>query len=117
MALLGRLWDSARDAVSQAVEAQRFISRHKLVKDPEIPGRYYLSQARDRFIDADLSDPEVRERAEETIREFRTDVRVRKNRNRGKKEEAAAPAIDTSCLRFIPPGQTPSSPSLKGKRR
>lgn len=117
MAILGRLWDSARDAVSQAVEAQRFVSRHKLTKDPEIPGRYYLSAARDRFIDADLADPEVRAAAEETIREYRTTVRVRKNR--GRKEEAApaAPAVDTSCLRFIPPGQTPSTPSRTVKRR
>jgi hypothetical protein len=105
-----------RGAVHDQLEAQRFVSRHRLVRDPDVPGRYWLSAARDRYIDADLADPEVRERAEATIREFRTDVRVRKGA--GKKEAIAAVApIDTSCLRFIPPSRTPSSPSRTGRRR
>jgi hypothetical protein len=112
------LLDAAREWVSQALEAQRFISRHKLIKDPDVKGRYYLSAARDRFIDADLTDPEVRAGAEETIRDYRTNVKVRKNRG-GKKDAAADTVlVDTSSLRFIPPepARTPSTPSRKGRR-
>lgn len=108
--------DRVRDAVAQALEARRFASRHKLVPDHEVKGRYYLSAARDRSIDADLSDPEVRAAVEEVVREYRLNPRVRKTN--GKKNGAAdAVLVDTSCLRFTPPsGPTPSSPSRKTRR-
>lgn len=104
---MGRLLDLAvdrvRNSVSNVVEAQRFISRHKLVKDQEIPGRYYLSAARDRYIDADLADPEVRASAEEVIRNYRITVRVRTKKGETWKGSADTITVDTSCLRFIPP--------------
>lgn len=103
MGLLDLVVGRVRNSVSNMVEAQRFISRQKLIKDQEIPGRYYLSAARDRYIDADLSDPDVRASAEEVIRDYRRDVRVRKKKGEVWKGSSDTITVDTSCLRFVPP--------------
>lgn len=110
MGLLDLAVSRVKNSVSNVVEAQRFISRHKLKKDPEIPSRYYLSAARDRYIDADLSDPDVRASAEEVIRNYRITVRVRSKKSERKKQGPVDTiTVDTSCLRFVPP-------SSRGKR-
>jgi len=111
--VLGWAFGKVRSAVSGALEAQRFISKHRLIRDPEIKGRYYLSAARDRFIDADLTDPEVRESAKITIRNYRTDIRVRKGAGKKKGGDADRLTVDTSCLRFVSPlGETKDRPPL-----
>lgn len=80
MDLLGGIRDKVKVAFSNSIETSKFIRRHRLTQDPVIPDRYWLTGAKDRYIDADLTDPEVRESAEVLIREFRTTITVKKGR-------------------------------------
>ena len=88
MGLLASVVGRARGAVGESLEAGRFAREHKLIRDKEIKDRYYLSKARDRWIDADLTDPEVREKTEIAIREFRTKIVIQKEKKEktGEKE-------------------------------
>lgn len=87
MDLLNWTVGKVKGAVSDTIEVQKFIRRHRLIRDPKVRDRYYLSAARDRYIDADLSDPNVRESAETEIEKFRTKVTVRKAWNNKEIEE------------------------------
>lgn len=89
MGLFATIAGRARETVGEALEAAKFAKRHKLIRDKEIKDRYYLSKARDRWIDLDLTDPEVREKAEAAIREFRTEIVVRKEKKKGRETERA----------------------------
>lgn len=95
MGLLASIAGRARETVGESIQAAKFVKKHKLIRDKEIKDRYYLSKARDRWIDLDLTDPEVREKAEAAIREFRTDIVVRKVK---KKEREAGERGDKDAL-------------------
>jgi len=93
MGLFATIAGRARETVGEALEAAKFAKKHKLIRDKEIKDRYYLSNARDRWIDLDLTDPEVREKAEAAIREFRTDIVVRKVKKKGREAERDRDAL------------------------
>lgn len=80
MDLLNWAAGKVKGAVSETLDVQKFIRGHRLTRDPKVRDRYYLSAARDRYIDADLSDPDVRDSAETEIKKFRTTITVRKAR-------------------------------------
>lgn len=93
MGLLASIAGRARETVGESIQAAKFVRKHKLIRDKEIKDRYYLSKARDRWIDLDLTDPEVREKAEAAIREFRTDIVVRKVKKKGRETERDRDAL------------------------
>ena len=80
-------------ANGEALEAAKFAKKHRLIRDETIKDRYYLTKARDRWIDMDLTDPEVREKAEAAIREFRTDIVVRKDKRKGQERARDGDAL------------------------
>ena len=93
MGLFATIAGRARETVGEALEAAKFAKRHKLIRDETIKDRYYLTKARDRWIDLDLTDPEVREKAEEAIREFRTEIVVRKDKRKGQERARDGDAL------------------------
>lgn len=93
MGLFATIAGRARETVGEALEAAKFAKRHKLIRDETIKDRYYLTKARDRWIDLDLTDPEVREKAEGAIREFRTEIVVRKDKRKGQERARDGDAL------------------------
>jgi hypothetical protein len=87
MGLFASVVGRVRETVGESLEAGRFVKKHKLIRDKEVKDRYYLSQARDRWIDADLTDPDVREKIEIAIREFRTKIVIQKKKKEKSKEK------------------------------
>ncbi len=81
-----------KEAGSEWLEAQRFIRKHRLIPDPKVSRKYYLTAARDTCLeDVDLRDPEVRAKVEKVILEHRANVVIRRERRgkKGEKEEKA----------------------------
>lgn len=93
MGLFATIAGRARETVGEALEAAKFAKKHKLIRDETIKDRYYLTKARDRWIDLDLTDPEVREKAEGAIREFRTEIVVRKDKRKGQERARDGDAL------------------------
>lgn len=93
MGLIASIAGRARETVGESIQAAKFVKKHRLIRDETIKDRYYLTKARDRWIDMDLTDPEVREKAEAAIREFRTDIVVRKVKKKGREAERDRDAL------------------------
>lgn len=102
MSLLDRALETVKVKYTNAVDVAAFVRKHRLTRDPTIKDRYWLTGAQDRYIDADLTDPEVRESAEILIREFRTKVTVKKGRPEKEKETGVSPfgKIDLPKMNF-----------------
>lgn len=100
MGLLGGIRNKVKVAFSNSIETGKFVRRHRLVRDPEIPGRYWLTGAKDRYIDADLSDPAVRESAELTIGNFKTTITVRKRQPEKEKRAESNPVVKIDPLKI-----------------
>ena len=119
MGLLASIAGRARETVGESIQAAKFVKKHKLIRDKEIKDRYYLTKARDRWIDLDLTDPEVREKAEAAIREFRTDIVVRKVKKKGREAERDRDAlfnVDEAHRMFSLGGKDVEGVSVLGRK-